>query len=363
MKVAFITNIPSPYRVNFFNEWGKYCDLTVFFEKSQSDERDKSWGNNEFHNFKAVFLKGIKSDVDKALSFEICKYLKKNSFDKIIVSNMATPTGITAILHMKSKRIPYWIEGDGGFAKSGKGLKEKLKSFLLKGAQGCFSTSSEHDGYYRAYGVANEKIYRYPFTSLFDKDIRQKPCTVAEKAVIRAELGIIEDRYIVTVGQFIHRKGFDVLLNAAAELPRDVGIYFIGGTPTEEYIALKESKGLDNVHFIPFTDKETLKKWYAASELMALPTREDIWGLVVNEAMAAGVPVVTTDRCIAGLEIVRNGEDGYIVPAGEADPLREKVELILQDPVLHQKMVDNSLIRIKEYTFESMAQRHMEVLI
>lgn len=88
MKVAFITNIPSPYRVNFFNEWGKYCDLTVFFEKSSSDERDKSWGNNDFRNFKAVFLKGIRSDVDKAVSFEVCKHLKKNAYDHIIVSNI-----------------------------------------------------------------------------------------------------------------------------------------------------------------------------------------------------------------------------------------------------------------------------------
>jgi hypothetical protein len=112
MKIAFVTNIPSPYRVNFFNEWGKHCDLTVFFEKRQSDERDKSWNNHEFKNFKAVFLTGIKSDVDKALSFEICKYLKKGAFDNIVISNATTPTGIVAILYMRARKIPYWVEGD-----------------------------------------------------------------------------------------------------------------------------------------------------------------------------------------------------------------------------------------------------------
>ena len=360
MRIAFITNVPSPYRVDFFNELGKYCELTVFFEKKSSDELDESWNRTDFRYFKAVFLKSIKSDVDKALSFEICKYLKKNCFDKIVVGNGATPTGIIAILHMKAKKIPYWIEGDGGFAKSGKGIKEGFKRFLMKSAVGCFSTSVAHDEYYKAYGISEDKIYRYPFTSLFEKDIRQTPCDTAEKAVIRAALGITEERYVVTVGQYIYRKGFDVLLKAAAGLPRDVGIYFIGGTPTEEYIALKEKNDLKNIHFVPFTDKETLKKWYAASELMALPTREDIWGLVVNEAMAAGVPVVTTDRCIAGLEIVQDGINGYIVPAGEIEPLKEKIGSILNDAELHQTMVDKCLSRINEYTFESMAKRHLE---
>lgn len=361
MKIAFITNIPSPYRVDFFNELGKYCELTVFFEKKCSDERDKSWDKNNFQRFNGVFLKGVKSDVDKALSFEICKHLKKRSFDHIVVSNAATPTGIIAILYMKVMGISYWIEGDGAFAKSGKGVKEALKRFLMKSAKGCFSTSAEHDNYYRTYGVTDEKIYRYPFTALFARDIRQRSYDVTEKEAIRRELGISESRYIVTVGQFIHRKGFDVLLKAATELPQDVGIYIIGGTPTEEYILLKNEANLNNVHFIPFTDKENLKKWYGGAEIMVLPTREDIWGLVVNEAMAQGTPVVTTDRCIAGLELVKNRENGYIVPVGEVSPLSDKIKVILQDSQLQQSMANNCLRIIKEYTFESMVQRHMDV--
>ena len=262
---------------------------------------------------------------------------------------------------MKARGIPYWIEGDGAFAKHGKGFKEKFKRFLMKKAQGCFSTSVEHDNYYRTYGVTDKKIYRYPFTALFERDIRQKPYDVNEKDVIKQELGISENRYIVTVGQFIYRKGFDVLLKAATELPKDVGIYFIGGTPTEEYILLKNTAKLNNVHFVPFTDKESLKKWYGAAEIMVLPTREDIWGLVVNEALAQGTPVITTDRCIAGLELVKNEENGYIVPAGEVLPLVEKIKVILENSELHDSMVNNCLKIIKEYTFENMVQRHMEV--
>lgn len=55
MKLLYITNIPSPYRVDFFNELSKYCDLTVLFERKKADDRDDNWYGNRF-KFKAVFL-------------------------------------------------------------------------------------------------------------------------------------------------------------------------------------------------------------------------------------------------------------------------------------------------------------------
>ena len=60
MKVLFFTNIPSPYRVDFFNELGKYCELTVLYERRDADDRDKNWCNNEENNlnFKPIYLKG-----------------------------------------------------------------------------------------------------------------------------------------------------------------------------------------------------------------------------------------------------------------------------------------------------------------
>ncbi len=362
MKIAFLTNVPAPYRVDFFNELGNLCELTVFFEKGKSDERDESWTKNAFTNFKGIFLRSVKSDVDKAISFDICKHIKRDSYDHVIVANAATPTGIISILYFKLMNIPYWIEGDGGFAKSGKSLKEKLKKFLLKDAIGCFSTSKAHDLYYKTYGVSDDRIFRYPFTALFERDIRTSICDSTEKKTIHQELGIREDRYILAVGQFIHRKGFDLLLEAAIDLPNDIGIYFVGGTPPQEYTELKQARKLDTVHFISFTDKETLKKWYAGAEIMVLPTREDIWGLVVNEAMAQALPVITTDRCIAGQELVENGVNGYIIPANEVDPIAKRINEILADPQLHHTMRVNSLKRIREYTLERMAQRHFEIL-
>ena len=71
MRILFITNVPSPYRVDFFNELGKSCELTVLFEKSFSAERDDSWKQQNFINFNGIILKGKSIGTDKALCFDI----------------------------------------------------------------------------------------------------------------------------------------------------------------------------------------------------------------------------------------------------------------------------------------------------
>lgn len=361
MKVLFLTNVPSPYRVDFFNEFGKKCDLTVLFEKSTSSERDDSWKNYVFKNFKGYVLKGKSVKKDSAITFGMLKYLRDKSFDKIICSNFSTLSGIIAIEYMRLIGREYYIESDGGFAKTGDGWKEKLKKHIVSGAKGYFSTADEHDKYYLRYGAEKEKIFRYPFTSLKKQDILNRIITVEEKDKLRKKLGICEKKVLLAVGQFVYRKGFDVLLNAAAELPKSVGIYFIGGAPTDEYIELKNKLGLSNVHFIGFKLKEELKEYYKASDIFVLPTREDIWGLVINEAMANGLPLVTTNRCIAGLQLVKDGENGYIVGVDDICALAEKIKNILfVDDIV--KMSNKSIDIIKEYTIENMALKHIEIL-
>ena len=360
MRVLFLTNIPSPYRVNFFNCLGELCDLTVLFERESSSERDESWKNFSADKFRYRVLKGIKLGVAEAFCPGVKKHLKKNDYDAVIISNYTTPTGWLALRYLKKKKIPFFIEGDGGIAKSGKGVKERLKRRLLRGATGYFSTGKEHDNYYITYGVPEDKIYRYPFTSLFETDILKEPIREETKIKLKEDLGIEEEKMILAVGQFIHRKGFDVLLSSAKALSKDIGVYFVGGKPTEEYVQFCENNGLNNIHFIGFKKTAELKKYYCAADVFVHPTREDIWGLVINEAMAQGLPVVTTDKCVAGLELVKNGKNGYLVPVEDEQALTQAIIKVLGDDRI--TMARESLKEIQGYTFEEMAKRHIEVL-
>lgn len=354
LKILFLTNVPSPYRVNFFNELGKSCDLTVFFEKAASGERDESWKSFNADNFKAVVLKGKSIRTDSAFCPQVTKYISKE-YDHIVVTNFSDPTGIAAIAHMKLHKIPYEIESDGGFPKDGKGLKEKLKKWLISGATRWFSTSAIHDQYYLQYGAKKGGIVRYPFTSLYEKDILMDN---VDKNDLRNKLNITESKVIICVGQFIYRKGIDLLIKASDGMSSDIGIYIVGGKPTDEYLKLRELHRNANIHFVDFMPKSELYKFYQASDIFVLPTREDIWGLVINEAMANGLAIITTNKCIAGLELV-DDENGALINADSVDDIISSVNRILRDEALRMKMSEKSLIKIKGYTFENMVKVHI----
>ena len=95
-KVLFVTNIPSPYRVDFFNLLGLYCDLTVFFETNSSTERDDSWKKYQFKNFDGIILPGKMKKIDTAYCPSIIKEFKKRKYeyDIIFICNFCSLTGI-----------------------------------------------------------------------------------------------------------------------------------------------------------------------------------------------------------------------------------------------------------------------------
>ena len=356
MKVLHIANIPSPYRVDYFNKLGKLCDLTVVFERADSSERDKSWKKNEFINFKGVICKGKKIGVDAALSVEPIKYINRNRDGWIIIGNALSFTGALEILYMKRKKIAYWIEGDGAFPGNEKvgGIKYRVKKYLISGADGYLSTCLNHDKYYIKYGADKNKIFRYPFTSISEENIIKKVMSNEDKMIIREKLGMKEEHIIISVGQYIYRKGFDILIEASKRLGKEIGVYIIGG---KDYrIMVNEPQ----IHEVPFKVTTELVEYYRAADIFVLPTREDIWGLVINEAMANGLPVLTTNRCNAGLQLIKNGENGYIVPVDNVEAMVDRIKRLLFSDNL-EKMGNESLKTIREYTIEKMAQSHIDI--
>lgn len=358
MKVLFLTNVPSPYRVEFFNQLGRECDLTVLYQKGVSSERDRKWKGVIGNHYKSVFMKGKSTGVDNAFCPEVIGYLKDKSFDVRIICGIASPTEMLAITYCKLHHIDYWLESDGGFAKSGNGIKETIKRFMVKGAGLYLSTGASHDNYYLHYGAEKDKLVRYPFSSVLEKDILPMPIADSEKQAIREKVGMTGQRIILSIGQFIHRKGFDVLLKAAKEIDGD--IYIVGGMPTQEYIDLGKQLKLNNVHYEGFKTKQELAEYYKAADIFVLPTREDIWGLVVNEAMAYGLPIITTDKCAAGVELVKG--NGYIVEVDNVEQFQEKANFLINNIDVLNQMAIRSLGIIHNYTIETMTRKHHELL-
>lgn len=331
-------------------------------EDDRTSTRNAGWLNHKIENFHGIFLKGGFKYKNFRFRPSITKYLRKSEYDFIIIGNPLTPTGIFALEYLKIRRIPYVIHSEGGLAKSGVGLKEAFKRHLLSNAILYLSTTDIGDNYFITYGAKKERIVRFPFTSLYERDIRNEAITEKEKTTIKERLGIHESRMILSVGQVIHRKGFDVLLRALGRADLDVGVYIVGGQATPELQSIVTAYELKHVHFIDHLAADKVKHYYSAADLFVLATREDTWGLVINEAMAAGLPVITTDRCVAGMHLVENWENGFIVPVGDQARLADRMRQIMLNADMRSSMGADSLQRIKPYTFENWAQSYFKIL-
>lgn len=359
-RVLFISNIPAPYRVDFFDALGERYDLTVLFEARRATGIRFNWNDDAPHRFRAIFLSDGEID-ETHVDRRVFRYIRRGAFDHIVATSYGYYTETAALLSMRLRGIAYDLELDGGVVRAGEPMmKRLLKRCIIRGAKRLFSSGASTDALFLHYGAKRERLVRYPFTSLFSRDLCERVPSVAEKGAARRILGVPYRKVALTVGQFIHRKGFDVLLHACDRFDGDTGVYIVGGEPTEEYRAIVKEKQLTNVHFLPFMDVQTLAQWFTAADVFVLPTREDMWGLVINEAMAHALPVVTTVRCNAGVELVEPGVNGYLVEAEDADALAERTLEILNDESLRARMAEAARERMQSYTIEAMVRAHAE---
>ena len=355
-RVLITSNCPSPYFVAFANELGKKCQLTVVFEMPHASNRDKSWKEYKNTNFDCVILNGIKLTEATALSFKITKYIKAFRDDTIIIANPTTPSGVIALLYLRRHKIPFILLSEGGFQGSGKGLKERFKKYLMEKADMFITGMGGDDDYFLKYGATKDKLKPYHFTSSYANDIDNDVVSPNEKQLIKKELGIPSMKMILYVGQFIHRKGVDILLNAFKGLDNDACLYLIGGSLTKEYKNIINNYGIKNVFCVDFIHKNKLRQYYQAADLFVMTTREDTWGLVINEAMEHGLPVITTNRCVAGNYLIENGVNGYIIETDNAIEANIKMAELLNNNELRMTMSKNNLNKIKTHTLEAMAK-------
>ena len=145
MRVLFITNLPTPYRIDFYKELGKLCDLTVVIEARRSKDLHFNWNDNDITTFKLHYLNDDNLN-EKKINWSVLKYLSKSRFDVIVVSCYHTYTGMLCLAYMKAKHIPYVFETDGGMiADKEPSFKKAYKTFLMKGAKAYFSPSEGSD--------------------------------------------------------------------------------------------------------------------------------------------------------------------------------------------------------------------------
>ncbi len=361
-KITFLTNSPAPYTRSFFEQLQKEFDVYVLYERKQASNREKKWVKKSNISYNEIYLHGIPYAKELAFCPFVFKYL--HNADLIIVGDYSSFTGLFSILYMHYKHIPFVLHIDGGIINTNeKRFKFLFKKFFISKASAYMSSGKMTDLYIRHYGNLKVPVYHYPYTSVPYDEILKHIYTKEKKNSLRKYLKLdyncLDSFLVVSVGSIIFRKGFDILIKAAKKCPRCIYFLIIGGTPYKELSNLIKDLNINNIFFIPFCEPEKVKFYLRSADLYVFPTRYDIWGLVINEAMAAGLPVITTDKCVAGIELVENGKNGFVVPADDSIELANAINKYYSLSNNEKRnFAENSLSKIKPYSLENMTYEY-----
>jgi len=203
----------------------------------------------------------------------------------------------------------------------------RIDAFLVIG--------SRNREYYRSFGVPDEKLFRAPYAVDNQRFALPAADRAAARARIRTRLGVGPETLVVaSSAKLIERKRPLDLVDAVA-IVRDRGIdahaLFIGDG--EEHAAIERrahTRGNRSaVTMAGFVNQQELPSWYAAADALVLPSdSRETWGLVVNEAMAAGLPVVVSDAAGCSPDLVREGENGFTYVCGDVAALADRLASI-----------------------------------
>jgi len=229
----------------------------------------------------------------------------------------------------------------------------------------CTSVADELNAYY---GIPKERI-RVVFNGVDTETFKPSP----DKQRFRRELGVEGDPVVLFVGHFGLRKGSHLLLKAAPAIierfPQSLFV-LVGGTPSflgsDIYWGMLQDLAVQSgiskqVRFVGTVPYDEVVRYYLAADLFVLPTLYEGLPKVVLEAMACGLPVVTT-RVSGNTDVVVNGETGVLIEPQSVEQLQDAILNLLSDPEMMRQMGLRGRQRaLEKFTWERAAKQVLDV--
>ena len=233
-------------------------------------------------------------------------------------------------------------------------IREWLKRYLLRGYSAGLVAGTQSRDYLEQLGMRPEAICQ-PWDVVDNQRFSQM---AAEAALDGPPLS---ERPFLCVGRFIAEKNHALLMQAYGRYQQTGGtrpLLLVGHGPLEQEIRVACSQLLRpmSVTLAPFVQLEQLGHYYGQSHALVLPSAKDTWGLVVNEAMAAGLPVIVSRACGCAQDLLGNGE-GWCFPSGDPDALADCLHQVDgQVAAARQQMVGAARQRLESFSPEAFAQ-------
>jgi glycosyltransferase involved in cell wall biosynthesis len=175
------------------------------------------------------------------------------------------------------------------------------------------------------------------------------------RQTLRDENGWRQRYLLLYVGRLAGEKRVDVLIEALRGLSTrrsDIGLVIVGDGREREPLG-RLAQGMPNVYFAGFQDQPALPKYYGAADLFVLPSVHEPWGLVVNEAMASGLPVIATRKVGAAHDLIIEGENGYLIPENDPAALAAAIDRACESSAHLLRLGQKARQTVQSWDFDS----------
>lgn len=338
-KTVVITNMVAPYRIPLFNVLSKklHSQLSVYFCVAM--EKDRQWNiPYKEMKFEFRFLPGLSIELGRIklyLKPSLFHYLMLEKPELVIIGGFSLPAILT-LLYCKlfNKKLILWSDATPFSERTTDKIRNLIRRVLVRNSSAYIASGTEARKYFFSLGADPKKVA----ISILTLDVeRFSSCCrkfASEKEEIKAQKGL-SGKIILYSGRLIEKKGIIYLLKGfkiLQDVVDNISLLILGSGETEKELQNYCKKNDLNVYFAGFIQQGELPKYYAIADIFVFPTLSDPWGVVVNEAIAAGLPVICSKWAGAARDLIKDGVNGYIVNPQDVNNLAQKMkELLLND--------------------------------
>ena len=365
-RLVLLTEIISPYRIPVFNALASQpvIDLHVIF-LAETDPTQRQWRvYKDEIKFSYEVLPSWRRRLGNhniLLNGKVRSALQAAAPDVIVCGGYNYAASWQALWWARSHQVPFlvWVESTSADRRNRYRLIEFLKRKFILSCDGVIAAGTSSGEYVRGFGVDNVSLFVAPDAVDTEMFSSRAESARRNEEVLRKQLDLPR-RFFLFVGRMIREKGIFDLLKAYAGLPamlrEEVGLVFVGEGPKRaeaERQAAVISPG--SVRCAGFVQREDLPMYYGLAESFVFPTHSDPWGLVVNEAMSCRLPVICSDAAGCAADLVVEGLNGRVVPAGDPQALGTAMRQLATEAGLRLQMGDRSWDRIQLHSPEACA--------
>lgn len=369
IRLAWVSTHPIQYQAPLLRQIAACPDieLTALFFSDFSTRsfvdpefnRTIHWDTPLLEGYHSEFLPGTGSQVSAIKAFEprvggLYERLQKSNFDAVLVQGWQHYGMLKAAWLAKRAGLKVLMRCEAtDHVASSKGLKGKVReavvSLLLSNVDKCLAIGTRNRDFYLRRGFKAENIGSMPYC--VDNDHFRQKAEATDVSALRAELGMDADRPVILYASKLMRRKFpDQLLQAYAQLPqpRPYLLYVGDGELRPALEAEVRVQKLHDVRLLGFRNQSELPAFYALADIFVLPSINETWGLVINEAMNAGCAIISTDQVGSAVDLVEHGKNGYVLKAGDIPALTDALNSCLDQERL-SAMQAESLKRIEHW--------------